>query len=300
MENCEPDEKCALFVDARNLMYRAIFASKKPNMQYQHQHPFTIMLRFMTGWIDRFKPESVNIFWDAKRSTLWRMKIFPGYKDKSADKHLIDIKDELLSTQLAAKAMFSYLGCRQFSKDGMEADDLIYAACKVKAPSPVVVCSSDSDYKQLAFRMSHVRCFDPMHEKFMDPTNYDPVVQKALCGDTSDKINGYVGIGPVKSTAMAKSSKDRAQFLAKTGIKLFIRNMLLIDLSLCPDLLKNQLYTQRVLDTQPVYDKNELFDLARKYKVNGFVTEHSKLGARFKQFVTTEAGDENSKSGGEV
>ena len=284
--------------DARNLMYRAIFASRKPQAKYQHQHSFTIMLRFMCGWIDRFKPESVNIFWDAKRSTLWRMKIFAGYKDKP-EKHTIDIKDELISTQLAAKAMFAHMGCRQFSKDRMEADDLIYAVCKVLAPSPVVVCSSDSDYKQLVFRMPHVRCFDPMREAFMEETNYDPVIQKALCGDPSDRINGYVGIGPVKSTAMAKSSKDRAEFLSKVGMKLFIRNMLLIDLSLCPELLKNQLYVQRILDTTPVFDKGELFDLARKYKVSGFLTEYNRLGAKFRQFTAKEANDdENSESGG--
>jgi 5'-3' exonuclease len=283
-------------------MYRAIFAGRKPSAQYQHQHSFTIMLRFMVGWIDRFKPESVNIFWDAKRATLWRMKIFAGYKDKSADKHAIDIKDELISTQAAAKAMFAKMGCRQFSKECMEADDLIYAACKVLAPSPVIICSSDSDYHQVVFRMSHVRCFDPMKEHFVQQVNYDPAVQKALCGDPSDRVNGYEGIGPVKSTAMAKSSKARAAFLSKVGIALFIRNMLLVDLSLCPELLKNQLYVQKILDTEPAFDKNELFDLARKYKVNGFVTEYNRLAARFKQFVAQpEVSDgQNSKSGGKV
>jgi 5'-3' exonuclease len=274
-----------LLVDARNLMYRAIFASKKSSAQYQHQHPFTIMLRFMAGWLEKFKPSSINIFWDAKRSSLWRKKIFESYKDKPENRYILDIRDELISTQIAAKAMFAYLGCRQFSKDGMEADDLIYAVCKVMAPTPIIICSSDSDYKQIVFRMKHVRCYEPMHEAFMEDVDYDPVIQKALCGDTSDCINGYVGIGPVKSTAMARSNKDRAEFLSKTGITLFIRNMLLIDLSLCPKLLNNQLYVQRVLDTQPVFDKNELFTLARKYKISGFVTEYNRLGARYKQFV---------------
>jgi 5'-3' exonuclease len=300
-ETSEPTQKCTLLVDARNLMYRAIFAGRKPQAKFQHQHPFTIMLRFMVGWIDRFKPQSVNIFWDAKRSTLWRMKIFEGYKDKP-DKYTIDIKDELISTQLAAKAMFGHMGCRQFNKANMEADDLIYAACKVLAPAPVIICSADSDYNQIVFRMSHVRCFDPMKECFIQQVNYDPVIQKALCGDASDRINGYVGIGPVKSTAMAKSNKDRAAFLAQAGIQLFVRNMLLIDLSLCPDLLKNQLYVQRVLDTEPAFSKSELFDLARKYKVSGFVTEYNGLAARFKQFVTQPevSNGQNSKSSGKV
>jgi 5'-3' exonuclease len=272
-----------LLVDARNLMYRAIFASKKS--QYTHQHSFTVMLRFMCSWIDRFKPTNINIFWDTKRSLLWRRKIFEGYKDKQENKYFVDIRDELISTQAIAKAMFAYLGCRQFSKDHMEADDLIYACCKVMAPSPIIICSSDSDYSQIVFRMSHVKCFDPMHETFIQTSDFDPVIQKALCGDKADCIDGYVGIGPVKSTAMAKSSKDRAEFLTRVGIKLFIRNMLLVDMSLCPELLKNQLYVQRILDTQPVFNKDKLFDLAHKYKISGFVTEYSRLASRFKHFI---------------
>jgi 5'-3' exonuclease len=250
------------------------------------------MLRFMTGWLDRFKPTSVNIFWDAKRSTLWRNKIFTEYKVKPDDKYTIDIRDELISTQLTAKAMFAYMGCRQFSKDHMEADDLIYAFCKTIAPSPAVICSSDSDYKQIVFRMPHIQCFEPMREIFLEKPDYDPVIQKALCGDKSDCVNGYMGIGPVKSTAMAKSSKDRAEYLSHAGMKLFVRNMLLIDLSLCPELLKNQLYVQRIIDTNPVFDKDELFSLARKYKVGGFVTEYSRLAARFKQLTHPEAKDD--------
>ena len=188
---------------------------------------------------------------------------------------------------MAAKAMFAYFGCRQFSKSCMEADDLIYAACKVLAPEQIIICSSDSDYQQISFRMAHVRCFDPMRESFIPVGDFDPVIQKSLCGDSSDMINGYVGIGPVKSTAMARSSKDRAEYLSKAGMALFIRNMLLIDLSLCPELLKNQLYVQKILDTQPVFDKNELFNLARKYKVGGFLTEYNTFSQRFKQLAAT-------------
>jgi hypothetical protein len=114
-----------------------------------------------------------------------------------------------------------------------------------------------------------------------------------LCGDSSDRINGYIGIGPVKSTAMAKSSKDRAEFLSNAGMALFIRNMLLIDLSLCPGLLKNQLYVQRILDEPIEFDRDKLFKLAHKYKISGFVTEYNKLAVRFKKLL----GASNGKDG---
>ena len=295
----EPGIPPALLVDARNLMYRAIFANKKGQNQGQSQnlHHFTVMLRFMTSWIERFKPSSVNVFWDARRDTLWRRKVYPGYKLRDESKYSVDIKDDLIYTQAAAKDIFRFLGVRQFDKKCMEADDLIYAACKVLAPAPVVVCSSDSDYQQVSFRMQHVKCFDPMEQKFSEAVDYDPAIAKALAGCKTDVVPGYTGIGPVHSVRLARCLNDRLEFLRaerpiykarqsdESGPSIFIRNLLLVDLSLCPDLLKNQLYVQHILGYKPVFDKSQAMELAHHHKVNGLMTEFDRSAGRFKYLV---------------
>ena len=290
-KQAEPQIPPVLLVDARNLMYRAIFANKKGGGQIHH---FTVMLRFMTGWIERFRPSAVCIFWDAKRETLWRRKVYEFYKVRDDSKYAVDIKEDLIYTQAAAKAIFEFLGVRQFEKPTMEADDLIYATCKILAPKPSIICSSDSDMRQIAFRMPHVKCFDPMNQVFTEDTDYDPAVQKALEGDSTDVVPGYTGIGPVKSEKMARCLEERLEFLAasrpadkkrgsdESGPKIYIRNLLLVDLSLCPELLKNQLYAQFRFGVKPVFDKKQAMDLAHKHKVNGFMTEFDKTASRFR------------------
>ncbi len=277
-----PDEaKPVLLVDGRNLMYRAIFANKSPNSRDNHHH-FTVMVSLMWGWIDRFKPEAVNVFWDAPRETVWRKKIFENYKNRDDKDYYIDIREDLIYTQAAAQDILQHMGVLQFSRPHMEADDLIYAAARVLAPKQVYIISSDSDYTQVAFRMPHVRLFDPLKNKFIDPPDFDPAVQKALAGDKADKINGYEGIGPKKSAKLAASLTDRHQFLIERGAKLFIRNLLLIDLSLCPDLLKNILYVQDALTVVPKFDKEMIFSEAKKHQVNGLVADYSRSVLPFK------------------
>jgi len=124
------------------------------------------MLRFIWQWVDKFKPSSINIFWDSKRDNVWRRKVFDGYKRREEDEHREDIGEELIYTQSAAIAVFKHMGVHQFKKDRMEADDLIYSACRVLSPCPIIICSTDNDYLQIVWRMQNVRLFDPQNTKF--------------------------------------------------------------------------------------------------------------------------------------
>ncbi len=180
-----------LLVDARNLMYRAIFANKKGGRQ--NYHHFTVMMRFLWEWLDKFQPSSVNIFWDARKSTLWRRKLLAEYKARDEREYTIDIKDDLILTQAAAKAIFAHMGVRQFTKVGEEADDLIYSACRVLSPRPLVICSSDADYTQILFRMSNVQQYDALKSKFIDRPDFDTAIQKAFWGDHSDRLVRFAG-----------------------------------------------------------------------------------------------------------
>ena len=261
-------------------MYRAIFANKAN--RGKRYHHLTVMLRFMWGWLDKFKPCAVNVFWDAKRGDTWRRRVFDGYKLRDEDDFRFDIKEDLIYTEAAARAILKYMGVRQFKKSHMEADDLIYSACRVLSPYPMIICSTDADYTQILFRMQNVKLFSPQKEKFVDAPDHNPAVAKALAGDKTDKIDGYYNIGPVKSAKLARSISDRNEFLAQNGRRKFIRNLLLIDLSLCPDLLKNDLYVEKVLSDGVVFDKQKLMSEAKRHKVSGFATEFTRIAVPFK------------------
>jgi 5'-3' exonuclease len=129
----------------------------------------------------------------------------------------------------------------------------------------------------VSWRMPGVKQFDALKNKMITTSDFDPVVAKSLAGDVSDNIEGYQGIGPVKSAAMARAISDRIEFLNTNGHSIYIRNLLLTDLSLCPDLLKNILYVHRELVVDAVHDKDKLFSMAEDLRVRGIITEYSDI-----------------------
>jgi hypothetical protein len=240
------------------------------------------MMRFLQEWVDRFKPNSVNVFWDAKKKSVWRKDIYHDYKERDSADFRIDIREDLVYTQSAAKALFKHMGVRQFHKKNQEADDLIYSACLTLAPSPVLVISTDKDLHQLPFRMQHVTLYEPMKNHIVEKPEFDPVIQKALAGDKSDTIDGYFKVGPVNGRKMALDRKLLFDFLEEKGRTIFLRNMLLMDLSLNPHLLANNFYCSKKLCEQPKFDKKSIIEESKRHKVTGLVSDFSRTVAPMK------------------
>lgn len=258
-----------LLIDGRNLLYRAAYANKPP----RHCHTLVVALRLLSMWLDRFKPARAHFFWDADRRMLWRKKLLPEYKERKPS----EAEEEVRCIEPIAQKLFPALGLRQIAKQGVEADDLIFAACRLLVDKEVIVCSTDRDFVQIVYHRSNVRLYDHLRRIFVEVPDYDPAIYKALVGDRSDRIGGYEGIGKVRGARLARSLEDRERFLRERGSSLFVRNMILVDLSLCPDLLKNLLFISRAL-LQPVgWDKDVLLSLAHEYVLTGLVSELSRL-----------------------
>jgi len=277
-----------LLVDARNCMYRAIYAGKQEENRMAaagrarpHRHYFTIMLKLISGWITDYNPGQVQIFWDAPRQTVWRRKIYSGYKDRDNKRFIADISQDLYEVETIAREMFEVMNVYQFRRQKMEADDLIYAACKQQCHRPMVICSTDADMLQIPWSMSCVRVYHPEKRQEVTPPQHSPVQIKALMGDVSDRIAGYSGIGPKKAAKLLESPTVLHEFLQQQGRHVYIRNLLLVDLSLCPDLLANQLYVGKVLAKRPVFNRSRLLELANSHKVAGLQAEFNELVGPF-------------------
>lgn len=273
--------KPMLFIDARNALYRSIYASKADKRHKIKYHYFVIFLRQLTTWMNRYRPSSVHMFWDAPRSTVWRRMILETYKDRSTSTFVEDISEDLAKTTSIAEEFFKVMNVRQYFRRQMEADDLIYAATAYTHPHPSVIVSTDSDMAQIPFIYASSRVYDPKKQEEREIPSYNPVVLKSLVGDKSDSIRGYYGIGPVKGQALLSDRESLEQFLKGNGRKIFKRNMLLIDLSLCPRVFLNRLYVQKVMSQKICFDKSAIIGLANKYKVIGFHGEFVNLTAPF-------------------
>jgi 5'-3' exonuclease len=277
--------KPALLVDARNALYRAIYATKHDKRFDVKYHYFVIFLRQLTSWIRRYDPVSVHVFWDAPRATVWRREMAPKYKDRDNSQYIEDISEELASTTTVAQAFLEKMAVRQYSRKRMEADDLIYSAVAALHPIPTVIVSTDSDMVQIPYRFNSSTVFHPQKQEEVDVPNVDPVMQKALVGDKADSIAGYKGIGPVKSSKMLADPAVLEEFLKGEDRKIFGMNMALIDLSLNPFCLANKLYVLRRLAEEVEFSKSDIDALTRKYKVNGLMQEYSNLIPPFKKLA---------------
>lgn len=279
-----------LIIDARNILYRAIFGARANNIRTQagfaKYHYFIPFIKLIVEYISEHSPDSVHVCWDAPKKDLWRRKILPEYKTRAkSDDDKFDITEELAITTSVALEFFKYLNIRQYSKSSMEADDLIYALVTVLHPEESVIVSTDSDMIQIPFNFSSCKVYDPRKKVNVPIPACNPVMQKAIVGDTSDTIPGYYGIGPKKSEAMLKSKGKLADFFRQFGYGTYLRNMLLIDLSLNPKLLNNKIYAFKQLENDTTYSESEISKLISKYKVNGFMQESSNIYPVFKKLV---------------
>ncbi len=265
-----------LLVDAKNALYRAIYAGKHARRDQQY-HYFVIFLRQIVSWIRRYEPTSVHIFWDSPRKTVWRRKALSTYKDRSDNQYIENISEDLIMTTKVATDFFDVMGVRQYSKKEMEADDLIYAAVTILHPTKSIIVSTDTDMIQMPYNFNSCTVYDPKKKIEADIPDVNPVFQKALAGDLSDRINGYDGIGPKKSMALLLDNVLLEEFLELRGREIYHRNLLLIDLSVNPRLLANKLYVQRRMCKPVNFSRILINDLIQVHKVDGLLQEYADL-----------------------
>ena len=275
----------SLIIDARNALYRCVYAHKAEVSRGKNinfiPHPLMILLRQIDTWIRYYKPTSVHVVWDVPRSEVWRRQIYPTYKARENNPYIVDISEDLKSLTFLAETFFSYMNVRQYYKKQMEADDLIYALVAVLHPQKTIVISTDSDMIQLPHRYSSCTLYEPRKEEEVIPPIYNPVILKALKGDKADNILGYHGVGPKKALKLAEDYQLLAKFLSTNDKSIYHRNLLLIDLSLCPKVMSNILYVQSKLAEQIVYNKQVMLESIRTYKITGLHTEFQNLTVQF-------------------
>ena len=266
--------KLALLIDARNVLYRAIYAVRADRRHDIKYHYLVVLLRQFASWIRDHDPTSVHVFWDAPRATVWRRAALKTYKDRSNSQYVEDISEDLATTTEAATELFQFLNIRQYSRKQMEADDLIYAAATVLHPQKSIIISTDSDLLQIPFMFNSASVFDPRKSEFAAIPDHHPAMMKSIVGDKSDAIDGYYGIGPKKGTMLLENPNHLQEFLDFKGREIYHRNLLLTDLSLCPRLLANKLYVQRTIAEPVVFDKSKIAELIKKHKLLGLDSEY--------------------------
>lgn len=305
-----------LLIDGRNAIYRALYAglsSEKCSKCFSdnimlgdtqnfcgscgHKNnpdridPALVFFRFLCTYVQRFKPAQIHFFWDAPKAEIWRKRIMTEYKDgrdtSMCGKYAnINIDKMLTDCTTVCQELITKLNSRNYIREKQEADDLIFAFCRLRHEKMLIV-SSDGDFKQVSYLFSHVDVFSPLSKTNeihkVEHSEPDPVIIKSLMGEKSDNIRGYNQIGPVRAKQLAIDPNRKAEFLKVHGDEIYLRNRALIDLTLCPYLLHNMTYIEEVLAEQsPTYDIDQIRQIIQKYKVKGLMGEVSKILLPFK------------------
>jgi 5'-3' exonuclease len=260
-----------LLIDGKNLLYRGIYATSNTNS------PFVAISRMIKSYDRMFPGRDIHVFWDDHKENLWRRDIHPEYKDSACRNKSKGISEQLATCQEVCEDIWNNMHIRQYKLPNMEADDLIFAFCHTIREDSIII-SNDGDMLQIPFRYDHTQVFNPSKKELCPRSLVDPVVFKCLCGDTSDNIGGYDGIGPKTAKKCLKEPEQLMSVLEKHGEDLYIRNRKLIDLALCPGLCDNILYITKQSSKETRFNKKAITEMIySKHKVRGIMSEYKNL-----------------------
>lgn len=189
---------------------------------------------------------------DCPRAKIWRMRHYSSYKGtrkQSADMNMnmVTIFYEFMdSLNELSEAEAECMDICKASKDGLEADDIVYLMMKRLRQegykSPILVITNDNDFIQMVSMNAIVANTKGVH--LQERVQHDPnvsIMLKILTGDTSDNIKGVPCIGNNMTLALevgAMKEKERMAWIEEHGgvdsIRAYHLNKKLILLSKIP------------------------------------------------------------------
>ena len=211
--------------------------------------------------------KNVILLGDCCRVNIWRMKLFPQYKESRNlywEKNPIVpnifpmIENELIP-ELTSKYGFQYC-----CKDTMEADDIAYCINfklrQLSFDKKIIMITNDNDYLQLSDEMTNIvnlPSLKSIEKRGVDNSAKKSMILKILAGDPSDNINGV--LSKKKTEDILKSlTEEQCSFNEdselitilknkKCNIDTVMINKKLIDMSEIPteliDLISIEIYT---------------------------------------------------------
>ena len=237
--------KHILLIDGENILHQSFHKFEK--LKSTDGKPSGAIFGFFKSlhmYVNRLDPDELYISFDNGHSSI-RDELTPNYKGHRKN---ISIDYESLQSQKAEiMKILKYLRIPYiFDKNKLtnyEGDDfLAYLALRTFKDEKITIISSDKDFNQLI--SDKLKIFSPRKEEYVRLKNckeifgYDPdetVDYLSLVGDKSDDIEGYPGMGPVKTRKFLDQYGTIMEYLYqhpedKQMAEVYHRNKKMIDL----------------------------------------------------------------------
>ena len=198
MKNLDPKNTTYL-IDGSSFLYRAYYGMRPLHSPSgEPVQAVYVFCRMIKKVIDTFSPIRLVVVWDSKGKTV-RHEMYEQYKAKrqAPPSDLFQQKDHIVE-------FGKTIDLGQVSKQGVEADDLLYSMAKDEKEKgrDVVIISSDKDLCQVI--EDNIFIYDSFKDIMFDTEKFEEKmgfeVRKlpfyfSLLGDSSDNIPGVAGIG---------------------------------------------------------------------------------------------------------
>lgn len=170
------DPRSIILFDLNNISY-VLHKGNKLSMEG--------LMEYVSSWFPSCNTSNFKIVSDSKKSTYWRKKLYPDYKENrkpSADERFNKL---LYSLKLALQGQPFYV-CQEV----LEADDIVATYARNTAYDRVTCISADSDFHQLTFYSRFVQ-ISPLKKEVEVVSKREAIgtlVGKVLKGDPKDNI----------------------------------------------------------------------------------------------------------------
>jgi 5'-3' exonuclease, N-terminal resolvase-like domain/T4 RNase H, C terminal len=242
-----------------------------------------MVINSLRSYKQKFGDEFGEIIIACDDKNYWRKQVFPYYKanrkkNREASEinwtHVFEcfnkIKQEI-------KDNFPY---RVIQVDSAEADDIIATLVEengtdLNGPTKIIILSGDKDFVQLQ-TYGNVKQYDPVRKKWIshnDPKKF--LFEQILKGDTGDGVPNvlspdtvFVSNGrqrPLTQKKIDKIYSDGGMLLDPQADRNFMRNKQMIDLSMIPVNIKNEVINK--YNEESGKDRSKLFNYFIEHKL---------------------------------
>lgn len=220
----------------------------------------------------------------------WRRDIFPYYKanrKKNRAKSELDWNAIFEALNNIRTELKDYLPYRVILADGAEADDVIgtlvhkYGKVLVsQSDEKILILSGDKDFVQLQ-QYGNVEQYDPVKKKFIKTNSPDKfITEHIIRGDVGDGIPNFLSsdncfvVGDRQKPISTKKleawlNMEPEQYCDETMLRNFKRNKQLIDLSLIPDWVRENVMKE--YESQSGKGRQRIFNYFIKYQLKGLM-----------------------------
>lgn len=286
-----------LLVDGNNALYRAYY--KFNSKGFTNGEGFGTgaiygFFKILHANVFRFQPDHLVICFDQSRSK-HRMETLPQYKE-NRKKIGVDFesmgKQKRVICRILRQMGIPYIKDTKYETE-YEGDDFIALMYQKNATThETIILSSDEDFVQL-LNFPNTKIINPSKDLLITTKNceevygYKPsqaVDMKILCGDTSDNIPGFKGVGPKTAIKFLEEyesihkylegNKQDKKLVKKELSDIYNRNKFMVDLM--------YYLTQVPIDKVPVHQGK---DKMNSVKLNTMFNKYKLMSFMSKEFI---------------